>query len=74
MKNVLLITLKYLVEQLSFSDTNFDFDSPMGILWPAIENLFKISVKYTKKEFYKDYAFQLMIVIVKISPNEFFNE
>lgn len=56
MKNVLLITLKYLVEQFDFSDQSFDFDSAMGILWPNIENMFKVSEKCMKKEFLKDYA------------------
>ena len=57
MKNVLLITIKYLVEQLDYSERTFDFDSPIGILWPVIENFYKASEKYMKKEMLKDYAF-----------------
>lgn len=34
LKNVLLVTLKYLIEQLNFYTEDFSYDSPMGILWP----------------------------------------
>lgn len=57
MKNVIMLTLKYLIEQLNFSDREFNFDSPAGILWPIIDGIYKIVEKNMKKEILKDYAF-----------------
>jgi hypothetical protein len=73
------MTLKFLIEQLNFySDTSglsaFNSDSPMGILWPVIETLLKVVEKCKKKESLRDCAFQLLIVIIKICPNEIFND
>jgi hypothetical protein len=45
-----------------------------SILWPVIEQLFALTEKCRKKEALKDYAIHLQIVIMKVSPQEFFNE
>ena len=54
------MTLKFLIEQLQFyteEGQDFNLDSPMGILWPVVETLFKICEKFKKKEILKDCAF-----------------
>lgn len=45
-----------------------------SILWPVIEQLYTLTEKCRKKEPLKDYATHLQIVIMKVSPQEFFNE
>ncbi len=57
MKNVLLLTLKYILEQVSFYSPDFNHDSPLGILWPSVETIYKITEKCVEKELLKDYAF-----------------
>jgi hypothetical protein len=73
------MSLKYLIEQLDFQsedDRNFDgqYDSPMRILWPFVESLFKSAEKATKKENLRNTAIEAMIVIIKVSPQDFFND
>jgi hypothetical protein len=80
MKNVLLMTLKFMVEQLYFyvevggKSNNLPLDTPMGMLWPVIEALYDYAEKLRKKDSLKDNALQLQIVIMKVSPNEFLKE
>jgi hypothetical protein len=78
------MTLKFQIEQLQFYDTNtnpssasrteFKLDTPMGVLWPVIETMYQVAEKCRKKEILKDYALQLQIVIIKVSPEQFFGE
>lgn len=46
----------------------------MGNLWKVVEAMFDSVEKCRKKEYLKDYALQLLIVIMKVSPNDFFND
>ena len=66
MKNVLLMTLKFLVEQLQFfievgggKANNLPLDTPMGMLWPVTEALYEVAEKLRKKDILKDNALQL---------------
>lgn len=70
MKNVLLMTLKFLVEQLQF----FESESPMQVLWPVIETLFQITEKCRRKEVLRESALQLQAVIAKACPGEYYAE
>lgn len=81
MKNVLLMTLKFMIEQLQFfvevgggKANNLSLDTPMGMMWPVVEALYDIAEKLRKKDSLKDNALQLQIVIMKVSPNEFLKE
>ncbi len=50
-------------------------ESPIGSLWPVVENIYDIAEKCRKKEpILKDYALQLQFVIIKISPDSFFSQ
>jgi hypothetical protein len=44
------------------------------MLWPAIENIYKSAEKAIKKELLRDPALELMVVIMKVSPNDSFND
>ena len=77
MKNVLMMTLKFLIEQLQYhGEVNVQgkIEFMRSILWPVIEQLYTLTEKCRKKEPLKDYATHLQIVIMKVSPQEFFNE
>ena len=58
-KNVVLISFKYTIEQLEFYNMKYEngeynYDSPMGILWPMVENIYKACEKCAKKENLRD--------------------
>jgi hypothetical protein len=65
MKNVLLMTLKFLIEQLEFYveieggiTNNLPADTATGMLWPVVEAMYDIAEKLRKKDL-KDNALQL---------------
>jgi len=62
MKNVLMMTLKFLIEQLQYhGEVNVQgkVEFMRSILWPVIEQLYTLAEKCRKKDPLKDYATHL---------------
>ena len=70
--NTLICLLKPFV---TASDDEPDYDSPLGVLLPVIETLFKVGEKLSKKDACREAAAMLMVTIAKTSPTyKLFNE
>lgn len=77
LKHAVLVTLKYMIEQLDFSQNYnkagaFNLESPIGSLWPICENLYKRAERCSRKEDLKEHSQLLLLTILKVSPKEFF--
>lgn len=66
--NVVYTLVSLLKPFVTTSDEEPDYDSPMGVLLPVIETLFKVGEKLSKKDSLREASALLMVTIAKTSP------